>query len=564
EIWRPHEQWVVAVSLLPETEADPATLRDHGLVFIEGRDILSCPATPSEPEPWAKLAERTSCRPHTLDELPGDFSFLHFDAQGALTSVRACGGRVPLYLWQGSGRAAVATRMHYLIRHAGAAPRLDAMVCGIWATGFPLLPDARSPIADVYILPRGRTARLRRSGGFHITPYWDPRPDRLPIPPAGLQEEHGRRLRALLLSYLERELDARGANLLTLSGGADSASLAALAAGTLGKTISTWSMLPPPGPALDLEASYISPLLRSLRVKNQFRVHCQLGDRVDMQAQSPFAAMPIPHPALCALPGLLGKQPIRVLFGGEMADELVGSRNFTLPDWLTHTSLRRLLTAPGAWPRGYRDPAAWVKARWAHLRRNPPVPAPARLRAFSPARLQEEYRDWLGGHIRRAAADRRPLRFLALRCELDGVLPMNWEACSALGIRRAWPFFHREILDLAFTCHPCELIGPGDKRLLRRALVNDVPAHNLQRTDAGHWGAAIRGAPPARHGPLPDALHAVVDPAWLQPHGQAPKPMDEADALGIEFLRIFALRAHACAKPQTPTCATTAAGAGIP
>lgn len=101
EIWRPHPRWVAAVSLLPETEPDPPAARAAGLVFAEGRDIL-CSNGVDPDQRYPSIAERARAKPETLDQLPGDFAFLCFDGDGGATAVRACGGRVPFYLWEGN------------------------------------------------------------------------------------------------------------------------------------------------------------------------------------------------------------------------------------------------------------------------------------------------------------------------------------------------------------------------------------------------------------------------------------------------------------------------------
>jgi hypothetical protein len=67
---------------------------------------------------------------------------------------------------------------------------------------------------------------------------------------------------------------------------------------------------------------------------------------------------------------------------------------------------------------------------------------------------------------------------------------MNWEVASALGIRRFYPFFNREAIELAFAVDSHELIGPGTKKLLKNALRADVPHLNLDRADKGSWGSA--------------------------------------------------------------------------
>lgn len=557
EIWRPHPQWIAAVSLLPETQADPPAARAHGFVFAEGRDIVFADNSGRDPRPYAALAERVRSRPESLDQLPGDFGFMHFHPDGGATAVRACGGRVPFYLFpspasgRGEQEVAVATRMHYLIRYAGVAPQPDPLACAAWGTGYALSPDGRSTLAGVQNLARGHAVRLGAAGGSRVMPYWDPRPNRLPFPSPDVREEHIRLLRNHLLTHLERELDPRGANLLTLSGGADSCSLAALAAGTLGKTISAWTMVPPPGPTLDFEMSYIGPLLQTLRVDRHIRTQGDRAGRVGLLAQAPPAAAPILHPALCDLPRVHREHSVRVLFGGEYADELVGSSKFTFPDWVTHTPWWRLASIPSAWPGGVKTPLRWARLRLAARRRDPPLPLAAELRAYAPAALQDEYREWLDRQLRHAAGDTGPQRHLALRCQLDGFLCMNWEACSALGIRRAWPFFHRAVLELAFACHPSELIGPGDKLLMRRALANDVPAHNLHRTDGGHWGGPDSEPSGGLRGPLPGCLDGIVDPAWVADCNNNGATMTFMEEIGIEFLRVMARRCREFAGPAT-------------
>jgi hypothetical protein len=91
---------------------------------------------------------------------------------------------------------------------------------------------------------------------------------------------------------------------------------------------------------------------------------------------------------------------------------------------------------------------------------------------------------------------------------------MYWEGTSPPGARPLLPFFNRETLELAFRCHPRDLLGPGKKRLLRDALQDDVPARNLMREDRGEW----TGHSDARwvlDGGLPPGAPRVVRPDWL-------------------------------------------------
>jgi hypothetical protein len=115
---------------------------------------------------------------------------------------------------------------------------------------------------------------------------------------------------------------------------------------------------------------------------------------------------------------------------------------------------------------------------------------------------------------RALARDRRPLPELAARADSDAWVAMYWEGAAPLGVRPLLPFFNREVLELAFRCHPRDLLGPGKKRLLRDALREDVPSRNLMREDRGEW----TGHGDSRwvlDGALPSTAAGLVRPDWL-------------------------------------------------
>ena len=181
----------------------------------------------------------------------------------------------------------------------------------------------------------------------------------------------------------------------------------------------------------------------------------------------------------------------------------------------------------------------WGKARGLSLVRRPPLAFPSELPGYIRADIRREYRDCFSRIRRRIARDRAPLSHLAARCEADAFVAMNWEAASALGIRRSFPFFTREILELAFDCHPSELIAPGYKKLLRAALRDDVPERNLNRPDKGGWGAYMRAGHASWNTELPVTIQAVVRPEWF------PKPpftIDRREAFGLTQLVVFLSR----------------------
>lgn len=388
------------------------------------------------------------------------------------------------------------------------------------------------------ILSRGSFAKIDKK---KITTgrYWEPRPEKIHYPTRAVADEHARRLREILLEKLQRDLDPSGGNLLTLSGGVDSSSLCALSAGRLGFKVWTWSLIyskEEHEKAYQHELSYIDPLRRQYGVETYWETFIPKTGAVEFWLKGPRIVFHVLHPALCILPEILRELEVKVLFGGEYADNVCG-QSFTIPDWANHTSLIRLLTDVKGLLREPKDPARWLKQRISFLRSKPQMPVPHNLLTssrldgkaveFFTNEVIEEYREWYERQKRRLLEDRMPWRYLALDSEImGGFVTMNWEACSALGIRRSLPFFTREVFELAFSCHPVELYGGGVKKLIRRALANDVPHRNLFRADkgAGSWAGQMRDSfqgffqsfkSPSPVDSLPEELHGIVRDEWF-------------------------------------------------
>jgi hypothetical protein len=124
---------------------------------------------------------------------------------------------------------------------------------------------------------------------------------------------------------------------------------------------------------------------------------------------------------------------------------------------------------------------------------------------------------------------------------------MNWEAASALGIRRSLPFLNREVLELAFSCHPSEQLGPGTKKILRAALKDDVPAKHLNRQDDGVSPRGPDATIPwtAR---LDEQLAPIVREDWF-PH--PPARVDQDDAIRLTSLAQIARNRRAATTRQS-------------
>lgn len=528
EVWRPHPQWVVGTAPLPHGEPDGAAVRDGGFAFAEGRHRAI--GRGKDPAPGlARLARLIDGGGAQLAGLDGDFGFIRFHPDGSATVVRSAGGLVPVYVWSGSRAVAIATLLTDHARYLPGEVSIDPLVHATWTTLWGRSPDNRTFLADVQLLPRGHLATVSASGSNRWSQYWDPRHDRVFEPSPAQTKEHQERLRAALVDHLSESLHPDGGNLLSLSGGVDSSSLAALAVRVVGRPIGTVSFVAPdddPGRADEL--SFIEPLLDELGViQRTFRPHAVhlLHEGV---GKGPEAVVHVHHPVLCHLPEMVRETGVRVLFGGEFADETCGS-SFTIPDWDASTSALSLVRG---YPQGFgswKYPGRWARSRLRNLAGRSPIPFPDELPDMIRQDLHPEYVEWRARQQRDYVRDRRPWRYMAIRLHVgQSWTEMNWEAASLLGVRRVIPFVTREVLELAFSCHPSELIGPGrsTKRLIRGALADDVPARNLFRKDKGVYDSPEVSAPLPWTEALPDELGLVLRAEWVPTPPEQLGPVD--------------------------------------
>jgi hypothetical protein len=451
-------------------------------------------------------------QPEALRRLPGEFAFCSLGEGGSLVAVRSCGGLVPLYYYVVDGVLCVATRLRDLYWLCPQELVPDPLVHAIWSAGNAFFPDGRSLFRGVRCLPKGHVLRVHKRS-IRIEPYWDPRPRELPEPARAVQEEHARVLRQTLLASLDEGLSRTGGNLLTLSGGVDSSSIAVLGRRTLERPLATLTFVAPTSSkARHRQLSFVSPLLDELAIDRRFLVDAEDAFLDDLFATPLATLCYCPHPALRLMPRLSGN--FTTLVSGHFADELCGYSQ-RLQDWVRHTSLRALLTP--RWPPTYglRDCLRWGKRRALERLNRALLPLPRPLSTLISPDLREEMDEWGARTRARMLADPRPLRELAAWVELDGWIAMHWEVASVLGARPLHPFFSRAALELGFACHPLELFGPGPKKLLRRALHGTVPDRYLQRRDKGHWHRPPRRDLAGWHGQLSLLSACVAAPVEL-------------------------------------------------
>jgi asparagine synthetase B (glutamine-hydrolysing) len=540
EVWRPTPGWVAAAAPLPEGVPDSPEIRERGFCFIEGRDRLD---SGSDLNWLDRVSRLTDERPHALAELPGDFSFLRFRDDGSATAVRACAGVAPLYIHRDGERLAVGTRLKYFPCLLPRQFRPDPLINVLFVNA-PTFLDDRTFVEGVSALPRGTVTSLEAGRPHRTSSYWDPRPpDGRPVNPS---PEHPRRFRSLLLDSLRRDLDPAGRNLLTLSGGIDSGALAALAVGVVGARISSLSLIPADEPDRSRILSFIDPLVERYRIEPAIKIDDTGELRVSHLTRIPAKPFQVTHPALCELGGIAATHDVRVLVGGEFGDDVSGDW-MRLSDWARYTSPIALLRGRKALPFGDRRYAlVWGKRRLLDFVGNPRSGFPPDLPEWVHPDLNAEYRARRREILRFRARHPRPLGELQDRVAHDAWVAMNWEGATELGIRRSVPFFTREMIELAFECHPSELFETGRRGIERRGLEADVPRQTLFREDRGTWRAETPDLPLRVPAELPEWIHPMVSPAWRQ----TPRPEATYDTAAglVRLLEVGSFLDHAAVR----------------
>lgn len=514
EIFRPHPEWVVGVSRLPDSTPDSREVREAGLVFAEGRARLERGHEKNLTACFQQIAQMVRGAPKNLQHLPGDFTFLHFADSGEVVAVRSVAGTVPLYAWQRPGRAALSTQMGSLIVYGGVPTETDDLVCGLWAIGNGVLPGGRTHLKNVRLIPKGAYLVLsadHQRGEEYWTP---PAPARRP-PGEETQKERAQQLRPLLLNYLSENLHPDGVNLLTFSGGVDSSCLLVLAA-SLDREVCTWTELPVSGASRDRELSFVLPLLEQLKIRRAW-----ITDHADARIartlrREPYTHFPVFDPSLVDLPRLRESWNVRVIFGGLFADELCGSGR-TMPDWCLAVSPIYVAQSLIAGRSQWMEPLRWLKHRLLWAAGRPLMPVMRNLPATLLPALREEYRGWFESRTREVLSRTSTHYFMRASLDvLDGYLLQTWEAGSALGIRRLAPFFNRDILEFGFATHPAEKIRPLDKKILRRALEGLIPERVLLRPDkGGRPDQSAARAPIVESGSDSELAHRTLDLQYI-------------------------------------------------
>lgn len=491
--------WLLATRPLPRSRAVPAEARSRGLAFAEGADQAT--QGPGGLERIAAIVRER--RYEHLAAVPGDVGFLCF-GDDSLTAVRSAAGRVPVYWWADDGDIAVGTLLTEVARLRATELRPDPLVAALWASGQPVFLEHRTPVAGVSAVHPGEVLRFGIDGASSTHRWFDPWPEDLPRARRGDFAAKAQRFGDAIRATVADELAPDGGNLLSLSGGVDSSTLAFLAH-RAGRPLAAVSLVPAAGnPVLARERGFIDPLVERLGISPHWARELTEASRIAMLDGLPDVAMPVLHPVLCLLGELAQATDVSVLVGGEFCDELCGGV-FALSDWVRTASLVDFGRRVAARRRGGLRP--WVRHHTVGL---PPAGPYGPLPHIALDDLRDAFDTWRAErHAQVAASTKVHARTIELLTSLDGAVAQNWEVCSAYGVRRVFPFLSREVIETVATCRPSELITPTFKALSRAAFRGQVPDRWLDRADSGSFGREAP-APFALPPDLPVALDCVL------------------------------------------------------
>ncbi|HEX6688740.1 MAG TPA: asparagine synthase-related protein [Solirubrobacterales bacterium] len=445
-------------------------------------------AAPSSPGPLLAAGYRR----WGLDlpgRMRGDFVLVLWDrrrGEGLLAHDQL--GARPLFLHETAGCLRFATEVRDLLALLPRRPGPDPACVAHWlALGG--RPGRRTLFAGVRRLGPGEMVLLDRRG-FRERRYWKPRFEApLELPP----ERLGEALREGLERAVERRIGASGATAVTMSGGLDSSSVAALCAARAPDRVLTCSAVFPEHPEAD-ESELIAELRRALELPGIVAAVRPGGLLAGVFEH--IAAWQLPpagwgDPWSLALLHAARERGAETVLDGDGGDELFAPRNYLLADRLraghpleVFALARRL---PGGAYAGRRE-VAQVAGSFGFA-----GALPARLQTATLARqTRREAPGWLRPHaVRELIATGDPLAWkrldgprwwahaahgLAYEIEAAGVFEHQRRRAAMAGLAARHPMLDLDLVELGLRQPPRATLDPRFNRpLLRQAMVGLLP-----------------------------------------------------------------------------------------
>jgi Asparagine synthase len=504
----PH--WVLGTLPIPGTPADPQALANRGVAFVEGRDR-------AETSFGDRVINETIRRLNsvsTIGQLPGDISLVHIDNDQA-TVVRSCAGLSHWYVHQRPGSVMVATRLRFFEELFDEEFAMDELVGAAWARDCGL-PWNRTPLVGVTVVPAAHVARIEIGKALRSERYWDP----ADIEVTGSARDRPDQFLELFRETLERDLSSEVANMATFSGGVDSSIIVAMMV-ELGREVQTFSMRP----SLECDDSLpsrrsVDTFFEKIPVSKNWYADFDEHTWVDLLLKAPAMRVPMLNPTLIMGQHYGALEGLRVMIGGEAADELFGGWNTLYDAWipaLSPLSLCRMMVGRREYFERYRALRRWAAKRIKRDGVQPPVYA-ALPKVMRPD-LQAEFAQYVAELRVEVRAINSPRAYEIASVRHPGWLLQSWEGCSEAGMRRSLPFHNREAIEFTFACRPTELAWPP-KKLLRKSFDGLVPSSHLHRLDKDAAGySPLANVPMRIPEAIPESVKALFDPSKIDLSG---------------------------------------------
>jgi asparagine synthase (glutamine-hydrolysing) len=450
-------------------------------------------------------------------QMRGDFALVAWDAElreGFLARDQL--GVRPLFYAEAQGRLHFASELRDLLELLPSTPGPDPDGVAHWIA-LSTRPGAGTLYEGVERLGPGEMLRFG-SGGVSRSRYWAPRfQEPLELPP----QEWAERVRDGLSEAVRRRLDPEQGTSVLLSGGLDSASIAAVGAGSLRACSGTF----PEHPQAD-EAELIAELRERLGIEGliaEVRPGGLLASvfeytaawRAPLLGWGDFWTLPLLRAA--------AQRGTGTVLGGDGGDEVFSPRTYVLADALRGRRPRRVLELarrlPGSGPHVGRRREAAMIARLAVAGGLPPRPpgwplpgagdgAPAWLRRSTRRRLRrsDDPGGWkrLDGPRWWASA----AHGVSAGIEATGVYEHQRRRAAMAGLEARHPMLDLDLVELALRQPPEQTLDPRFSRpVLRQAMAGLLPDEVRLRPQKALFESLIVSA---MRGPDGAAIEAIL------------------------------------------------------
>jgi asparagine synthase (glutamine-hydrolysing) len=460
-----------------------------------------------------------------LGRMRGDFALLIWDhdrGEGLLARDQL--GVRSVFIHEDSGVLRFATEINHLLGLLPRRPEPDRVSVAHWIA-VSNRPGPHTLFEGIRRLDPA-TVLTMDGQGAHERVYWAPRfVEPAPAPPAELAS----RTRQALELAVARRLAPESLTGVLMSGGLDSASVAALAAGQAPGRARAYSGLFPDHPAVD-ESQLIAELRAALGLAGA-SAEVRAGGMV-ASAVASIAAWQVPPPGwgdFWILPLLQHActAGVPVMLDGHGGDELFDARIYLLADVLRGghplRSVRAAMRLPGAGDRPPRRQVLRVARDFALLGAVPPGPQLAAHRVLGKRGLP----GWLrSGAAKDLLSSDDPYAWkrldgprwwasaahgLTRGIEETGVFEHERHRSTTAGLTTRHPFFDLDLIELGLKHPPLESFDPHRNRpVLRAAMAGVLPDSVRLRPEKARFDTLLMDSLALSDGPLVRRL--VTDP----------------------------------------------------